>query len=79
LLDAIREGAETGAIRSDLEPEALLVRVLGTIHVLAGLSASQRDRNAALVDPDRGLKALAVLLVPINAAPLPPQTRKGKS
>jgi AcrR family transcriptional regulator len=37
LLDAIRQGAALGAIRDDIEPEVLLVPIMGTIHALAGM------------------------------------------
>ncbi len=37
LLDAIREGRSQGIIRGDIEPEVLLVPVMGTIHALAGM------------------------------------------
>lgn len=37
LLDAIREGMSQGSIRDDIEPEVLLVPVMGTIHALAGM------------------------------------------
>jgi AcrR family transcriptional regulator len=42
LLEAIQEGAREGSIRSDVEPEALLVPVTGTIQALAGMSGLHR-------------------------------------
>ena len=37
LLDVIREGMSEGRIRGDIEPQVLLVPVMGTIHALAGM------------------------------------------
>lgn len=37
LLSALREGALRGCIRADIEPEVLLVPVMGTIHALGGM------------------------------------------
>jgi hypothetical protein len=37
LLKVIREGMAEGSIRDDIEPEVLLVPVMGTIHALAGM------------------------------------------
>ncbi len=34
VIDALRDGARDGTVRSDVEPEVLAVPVLGTIHVL---------------------------------------------
>lgn len=42
LLDAIRAGTLDGSIRDDIEPEVLLVPVLGTIHALAGMPGVHR-------------------------------------
>jgi AcrR family transcriptional regulator len=65
LLEAIREGIAQGGIRDDIEPEALLVVVMGTIHALVGGSGahsrSARDRGR---DQDRVLAALERLLAP---------------
>jgi hypothetical protein len=66
--EAIRDGIAQGSIRNDIEPEALLVVVMGTIHALVGgsgmhrQSARQRSRNR-----DRVLAALARLLGPRGA------------
>lgn len=56
LLDAIREGASSGSIRDDIDPELLLVPVMGTIHALAGTrgihhlapKTDRRQRDAVL-------------------------------
>ncbi|MGD8412592.1 MAG: TetR/AcrR family transcriptional regulator [Candidatus Latescibacterota bacterium] len=66
--EAIRDGVAQGSIRSDIEPEALLIVVMGTVHALVGgsgmhrRSVRQRSRNR-----DRVLAALARLLSPDGA------------
>ncbi len=51
LLSAVRAGVAEGSIRSDVEPQALLVTILGTIHALIGMPgvARGRKRNAGEV------------------------------
>lgn len=63
LLDALREGAEQGEIRDDIEPELLLVPILGTIHALAGSPGLQRH-SARDHQPDRIISALLQMLAP---------------
>jgi AcrR family transcriptional regulator len=38
LVNVIREGMSEGSIRDDIEPQVLLVPVMGTIHALAGMT-----------------------------------------
>jgi AcrR family transcriptional regulator len=66
LVDALADGARTGSIRNDAEPEVLVVPVMGTIHALAGmtgvhggLSAGRRRTNV-----DDVLSALEHMLMP---------------
>jgi AcrR family transcriptional regulator len=74
LLDAIREGARQGVIRRDIEPEALLVSVAGTIHALVGMPGIHRlARGSRSVAPERVLSGLMRML-----APTPRGTRKVK-
>jgi len=63
LLAAIRQGATEGSIRSDLEPEALLVTILGTVHALIGMQgvARGRARNA-----EQAMDALLTMLRPLE-------------
>lgn len=63
LLDALREGAQRGEIRDDIEPELLLVPILGTIHALAGSPGLQRH-SARDHQPDRIISALLQMLAP---------------
>jgi len=63
LLDALREGAQRGEIRDDIEPELLLVPILGTIHALAGSPGLQRH-SARDHQPDRIFSALLQMLAP---------------
>lgn len=65
LLAALREGAERGEIRDDLDAELVLVPVMGTIHALIGMSGVHggaapvgRERTEAV------LEALVTLLAP---------------
>jgi AcrR family transcriptional regulator len=65
LLDALIDGAEDGTIRRDIEPEILLVTVLGTIHALIG-SADPHPSHPGRKPPrfDRVLSGLVRLLQP---------------
>ncbi len=69
VLDALREGAAQGSIRSDIEPEILFVPVMGTIHALIGMAgiheSSARTPNTS---PVRVLSALEILLSPPGGA-----------
>ncbi|MFQ5691123.1 MAG: TetR/AcrR family transcriptional regulator [Gemmatimonadota bacterium] len=63
LLDAIREGVSEGSIRSDIEPEVLLVLIMGTIHALIGMPGVYRiEVNRQPGESDRVLRALVLLL-----------------
>lgn len=65
LLEAIREGVAQGSIRGDIEPQLLLVPVMGTIHALVGMSGVHRvasDKRRG--EPERVLSALQLLLAP---------------
>jgi AcrR family transcriptional regulator len=65
LLEALAEGAAQGTVRKDIEPEILLVTVLGTIHTMIGSRcspASQPSRKSPR--PNRVLAGLARLLEP---------------
>ena len=65
LLHALREGADDGSIRGDIEAELLLVPVLGTIHAVIGAGeAHRRQSRDKQPDPERVLAALARLLEP---------------
>lgn len=63
LLSAVREGVAEDSIRSDLEPEAMLVTILGTVHALIGMQGvgRERKRNAAEV-----MDSLLTMLRPVN-------------
>lgn len=63
LLDALIDGADEGSIRRDIEPEILLVTVLGTIHALIG-SADPHPSHPGRTPPrfDRVLSGLVRLL-----------------
>jgi hypothetical protein len=65
LLGAIREGTAEGSIRDDIEPEILLVPVMGTIHALIGMPGIHRTSKIARGgDLERVFSALALLLEP---------------
>jgi AcrR family transcriptional regulator len=69
LLTALREGAAGGAIRGDIEPEILLVPVLGTIHAVIGLQVARRKpARKQMQQPERVLLALQRLLEPPGSA-----------
>lgn len=78
LLEALSEGAGDGSIRRDIEPEILLVTVLGTIHALIG-SGDPRPAPDPGGAPrsDRVLSGLARLLRPQGDAgtSIEPDTR----
>lgn len=75
LLEALREGAADGSIRSDLAPEILLVPVVGTIQTLLGAPGLHGSAAGARAPSPRAvLRGLRRLLAP----PPPPRaaTRK---
>jgi len=70
LLRTLREGAAAGSVRADIEPELLLVPVLGTIHAVIGAKGAHRQSSSdKQPDPGRVLSALARLLEPPPGAP----------
>ena len=79
VLEALREGAALGMIRRDIEPEVLLVPVMGTIHALIGAQGARRLSTGSALDPEPVLAALVRLLEPAGgdpAAPVPASTDK---
>ena len=65
LLDALRQGMREGSIRNDIDPEVLLVPVMGTIHALAGMPGVHKlARHRRRASPDAVLEALERLLAP---------------
>lgn len=69
LLDALVEGAADGSVRRDIEPEVLLVTVIGTVHALIGSGdphPTHPDRTPPA--PERVLAGLARLLEPQGSA-----------
>jgi len=64
ILDALREAAEKGQIRTDVLPEDLLVLVMGTLQHLAFLAAIRSKDAPHPIDPRRVLDSLLVLLKP---------------
>ncbi len=74
LLDAMRSGAKTGTLRSDISPEALLIVFTGTIHALAGHVGARRAGSDPKAPSVRGsakapdvLAALFLLLSPTTS------------
>ncbi len=65
ILRALREAAEQGSVRADIEPEILIVPVMGTIHALIGMQGMHRLETDELGrEPQRVLDALVRLLAP---------------
>jgi AcrR family transcriptional regulator len=65
LLEAIQEGVRQGSIRRDIEPQALLVLVAGTIHALVGMPGIHRlAKSSRTVSPEQVLEGLMRLLGP---------------
>lgn len=80
LLQAIREGAAEGSIRDDIEPQLLLVPVMGTIHALVGMSGVHRVApGKGGAEPERVLSALQRLLAPPKEKKPRPSTRKKRT
>ncbi len=73
VLQALREAAAEGSVRADIEPEALMVPVMGTIHVLIGMQGVHRLATDELGrEPERALAALVRLLEPPENQQRPP-------
>jgi AcrR family transcriptional regulator len=74
LLDALVDGAAAGSIRRDIEPEVLLVTVLGTIHALIGAGDPHpTDPARSPARPDRVLAGLTRMLQPPGFAGSDPE------
>ena len=57
ILDALHDGVKAGSIRNDIEPEHMLVMILGTIHALIGMpggrrlsATAQQQQSSAVLD-----------------------------
>jgi AcrR family transcriptional regulator len=69
LLRALKDGAEDGSIRRDIESELLLVPVLGTIHAIIGMQGADRELSPGeRRNPERVLSALGRLIEPPSTA-----------
>jgi hypothetical protein len=80
LLEAIRAGAAEGSIRDDIEPQLLMVPVMGTIHTLVGTSGVHRVApGKGGAEPERVLAALRRLLAPSQKNKAKPSTRKDRT
>ncbi len=67
LLQTIEDGVVLGDFRGDIEPEVLLVPIMGTIHALIGMPGVHRATNdSRQPNSDRILKALLKMLAPIQ-------------
>jgi AcrR family transcriptional regulator len=65
LLEAIQEGARQGSIRRDIDPQALLVLVAGTIHALVGMPGIHRlAKGSRALPPEVVLEGLLRILRP---------------
>ena len=64
MLAAILEGGEQGQIRADIDPEVLLVPIMGTIHALIGMPGPHKRRK--LPDTERLLSALMLIVAPVT-------------
>jgi len=63
LVSAVRDGVSQGSIRADLEPDALLVTILGTIHALIGMQGVARGRTK---NAEQVVDALLIMLRPLE-------------
>jgi len=71
LLDALNEGVHRGVIRSDIEPEVLLVPVLGTIHAVIGMQGTPgSSATKQSQEQEQVLLALKRLLEPVGSPEL---------
>ena len=77
VLDALRDAVAEGSIRDDIEPEILIVPVMGTIHALAGMSGVHRlaARDGAKRTNDV-LAGLEHMLAPPRSRPSTRSTRR---
>ncbi len=61
LLSAVLDGVSEGSIRSDLEPKALLVTILGTVHTLIGMQDADGGQDTKAEDV---MDSLLIMLRP---------------
>jgi AcrR family transcriptional regulator len=78
LLATIREGVADGSIRDDIDPEVLLVPVLGTIHTLIGMSGVPRASSGRRPSIERVLAGLVRLLTPPDRGRVKRKSNTGK-
>lgn len=64
ILKALKDGAAEGVFREDIEPELLIVPVMGTIHTLIGMTGVHRGAAGRKPSTERVLDALMQLLAP---------------
>ncbi len=64
LLGALKEGVAEGVFRDDIEPELLLVPVMGTVHTLIGITGVHRTATGRKPSTERVLDALMRMLAP---------------
>ena len=64
VLDALVEGAQDGSIRRDVEPDVLVLTVMGTIHAMIGFGALHRKSTDGRPDLARVLAGLERLVAP---------------
>ena len=61
LLSAVLDGVSNGSIRSDLEPKALLVTILGTVHTLIGMQGAAAGQES---EAEEVMDSLLIMLRP---------------
>jgi len=62
LLAAVLDGVREGSIRSDLNAEALLVTILGTVHTLIGMPGTPEERESKA---EEVIDSLLIMLRPV--------------
>jgi len=63
LLSAVLDGVSDGSIRSDLEPKALLITILGTVHTLIGMQDAEGGQETES-RPEEVMDSLLIMLRP---------------
>ena len=67
LKKAVIEGMKDGSIRDDVEPEVIVVTVMGIIHALTGISKIHTSANQSMKpDPEMIFSGLKKLLAPVG-------------
>jgi hypothetical protein len=63
ILDLLEEGIELGIIRNDIDPQILLIPIIGTIHTMIGISGIRKSTGNKKTEFKKVFLALERMLI----------------